>query len=206
MKPTPTVIIICLIVFTMLLSGGLQAASVIEQVWKEKVEGSKDLLKESPDDIRLRFTLAVAYANLGTLDAASREMDALLELDGGKMARQIVKETEAVRKENPEDLLNLNYLAFAYFAINQHTRSRLIFEEILTFDPESVWTLNYYAIVLGNLEEYDLALKVLNQANHIQENKYTHFIISLAYFKQGKTVKGMWHLSKSGDVGLKLLK
>lgn len=194
---------ILLIIFVSL---HIQAASKIEAEWIEVMAEKQAHLDEVPDDVIARFKLAVAYANLGYLEETMQEFELLKEKNSGSKADEMIRDYELLYQIDPDDLQVMNYLAFAYYVNDQYEESEIMFKQIVEADPENLWAHNYYALVQGNKGDYDSALLTLQNARKIEENKYTHFILSLVYYKKGNLFKSLYHLGKSGNVGVELLK
>lgn len=194
-----------LLILLWILSPQLKAVSIIEDEWIKVITANKEKLANSPDDIKARFRLAVAYANLGDLKSAMNELKNLQKLDGKKMTREIIREYELEYKKNTENLFTLNYLAFAYYANGQFNKSKIFFQKIIELDAENIWAYNYLALVQGILEDYDEAIKTLKKAIKIEKNNYTYLILGLIYYQKGQLFKAMWYMGKSGNIGLDFL-
>ncbi len=184
----------------------IYAESIIEDQYKQIIEKDLDAYIDTESQIQARFEQAVAYANLGYIEETLKELDVLKEMDGGKFTKKIIKKYSSELEEDQENIFLINCLAFAYYTDMQYSLSRTFFEKIVELDVENIWPYHYLALVLSELKEYDLALDVMEQAMEIDENKYTHFILSVIYYKNGQVFKAMWHLGKTGNLAMKFLK
>lgn len=184
----------------------LEAKSVIDESWKELIEQINTNLDNSSNLIEDRFKLAVAYANLGEIEKTMTELDKLKKLNGDKSVSQFIKKYEKFYLLEQENLMVLNYLAFAHYIAEQFDDSKMFFKEITEIDNKHIMGYNYLALVQSTLGDYDEALQTLSNARDIDENKFTHLVYGYIYYHKGQVLKAVWHLGKSGDLGLKILK
>ncbi len=196
-----TIIIILAVVI--LMAGNVK--SVAEDQWKKVIQESESVLAESSGDVETRFKLAVAYANLGNLEKTMDELEILQQQEGGQQTWEFINKYEHCYLVNQDDLMTLNYLAFAYYIGYQYSRSKVFFEKIIELNSEDIMAYNFLALVHGSLDEYDEAFKIIQQARNIKENQFSHLVLGMIYYKQGNMFKAMWHLGRAGKLAAGLM-
>jgi tetratricopeptide (TPR) repeat protein len=67
------------------------------------VEQIQALLKSDPDDVFLNFSLAMEWSSAGQFDAALKQFDRVLELDGDYVTAYFRKGDVLARMERTED-------------------------------------------------------------------------------------------------------
>lgn len=204
MKINPLVF---LLLFMFLLPGGIKAQAdiSIEAQWQQIIEECQEILLNQPADIETRFKLAVGYANLGNISHTMDELEALRKQNGEKKPLDFIAKYQDHYTKEPENVFILNYLAFAYYIADHYTDSKIFFKKIIEVNPEQTMAYNFLALVHGSLNEYDAALARVEQAQKIEENQFSHLVFGLIYYQQGNLFKAMWHLAKSGKLGIELI-
>lgn len=168
--------------------------------WEKIKNKSKRELSINPDNIILNFKYGIAMANLGMIEEAYDHFDKLAKRFSQEDLNNALKPYLLLLKDNKNDILVLNYAAFSASVNNNYKLSAKYFEDIISLTPENVWIRNYLAATLINLEKYNKAEKVLKDALKIMENDYTHFLLSIVYYKTGQIFKFIGSLGKSGKL------
>lgn len=177
----------------------------IETQWQEISAECQEFLKTQPENIEIRFKLAVAYANLGNIRKTMDELEVMRQQESAKKPLDFIKKYQNHYNAEPENTIFLNYLAFANYIAKQYKQSKIYFEKIIELNPNHTMAYNFLALVHGSLSEYEAALKRVEQARKIQENQFSQLVLGMIYYQQGNMLKAMWHLARSGKLGVDLI-
>lgn len=176
------------------------SSPVYSENWKNIKNTSKKALDTNPDDIMANFQYSISLANLGKIEEAYNHFELIkdeIELDSfNRTLRPYIKKLE----QNPEDILLLNYAAFAATINNDYQKSAEHFENIIEIESKNVWIMNYLAATYLELEKYEKAISILNKATDIKDNKYSHLLLGMVYYKQGRIIRALLEMGKSGDL------
>lgn len=157
-----------------------------EYIWLttiDELEQKRNLQELTIDEL---FTLAVCYANTGRLHEATKLFGEVDRLESSAEARKkrVASYQEALEGD-PQNMVALNRLAFAYYAIGNYEASVQYFEILLTLDPRNEWTRNYLAYALYQCGRLDEAIGVLQDNLLINpRNSYTHALLGMAYYEK----------------------
>ncbi|WP_027340262.1 tetratricopeptide repeat protein [Halonatronum saccharophilum] len=180
------------------------ASSRFEEQWQEALRINEDLRSESGEEnIVLDYQLAVIYANFGKIEDSMDVLQSIDKSEGREKLRDIIPEYEERFSINPLDIVNSNYLAFAYYIVKDYEKAREVFTELSYIDDQNIWTYNYLAVVEHQLEDYDKAHKTLERSLEIEDNEYTHFLLGVNYYKNGSYFRAMNHIRR-GRRGVRL--
>jgi len=149
---------------------------------------------------------AAAEINLGNLDSALGHFETIGSATRyNQFARQVISSCKTLLAAKPSNLLYLNCLAFAYYAIQQLPESAEAMEKIMVLDPENVWIMDFAAFIYGKMRNIDRGLKLLRKSLEIDPaNQYTHFLLSMAYFEKGNYLRSIYHYLHAPEVRHKL--
>ena len=179
-----------------------QAGSESELDWRSIAEENyqyRQGLEENPESMEFmvaEYELAVAYANLGLIESGMEIFDRLGEDDGEEKLVEIIPEYKEKYELEPEDIENINYLAFAYYINDDYELAREMFEELIELDSKNIWSYNYLAVVYYELEDYEQADDILQQSMSIESNEYTHFLLGMNYYELGNYFRGSYHIGR----------
>ena len=222
-------IIIILFVIFLILGGiflfGEKSYAIDWQNFKaqnlKEVQNDISLNKE----IRYKYNLAIAYANLGEINNSQKTLDEIEDKFGKKEFKKVIypyikqinyKFADSINKNsdriiennsdriiinnNSSELLELNYAAFYYLIFENYSRSSSYFKEIVKRDLENIWALNYLAGNYIMLEEFDKAENYLIKADNIKNNKFTNLLYGYIYYEKGNYIRAFAKLSQTGDL------
>ncbi|HHY48023.1 MAG TPA: tetratricopeptide repeat protein [Firmicutes bacterium] len=160
-----------------------------------------------PDDWQSHLLVAAAYANTGQWSKANDEFRILSTGDYQTRAASVIRENTERLKECPDDMLALNSLAFAYYAIGEDQKSATCFERLMSLDPYNVWLTHYLAYLYTRLGRLDDAISLLRNSLKIDpSNEYTHLLLGLAYQQKGWTLAAFVELLKAPNARREALK
>lgn len=170
----------------------------------------KAILKDNPkpasNDMNARLLVAIALANTGKVVEAKREFDVIGSGDWQSFGAGVIRENEEKIRVNPGDVLALNKLAFTYSAFGRHEEALVCFKALAILDPKNPNTRNYLAMSYYMIGDMDSAVHVLQETVRLNmDNQYTHFLLGLAYQKQGKTGSALLEFMKAPGVVKDLL-
>lgn len=152
-----------------------------------------------PDDLEGRLHLAIAYANQGMVPEAAREFRAIEAAGYEDFGRKVIAKAEEALAKDANDILNLNIVAFAYYAFSDFERSSECFEKLVSLDPQNIWTRHYFAVSLSRIGKLDKAIEVLKGALALDpSNEYTHLLLGLAYREKGWYILSVLELARAG--------
>jgi tetratricopeptide (TPR) repeat protein len=175
-------------------SSSSRGESVVD--WNAIVEAN---VKRPPDDLEARLYRAVAYANQGMIKEAAREFRAIETAGYETFGKEVIAKAEQALERDPEDVVNLNLVGFAYYAFSDFERSAACLEKIVRLDPRNVWTRHYFAVSLSKTGELDRAIEVLRAALSLDPaNEYTHLLLGLAYKEKGWYLLSVLELAQAG--------
>lgn len=163
-------------------------------------------LKPAPDDMDARLLVAIALANTGSVVEAKREFDVIGSGDWQSFGARVIRENEEKIRANPGDVLALNKLAFTYSAFGRHEEALVCFKALAILDPKNPNVRNYLAMSYYMIGDMNSAVNVLQGTVRLGiDNQYTHFLLGLAYQKQGKTGAALLEFMKAPAVVKDLL-
>ncbi|ACL69907.1 tetratricopeptide repeat protein [Halothermothrix orenii] len=170
--------------------------------WNSVKNQANLILKQDPDNILYSFRLAIAMANLGEIEKSYNYIQGISNrISTQQFNKEIKPYLERLgHKENRNNLMLLNYAAFSASINNNHKKAKTYFERIVKLDPDNVWMKNYLAATLLELDFYDQAEDILKKAIKMKSNKYSHLLLGLTYYEQGKYFKALYEFTKSGDL------
>jgi len=187
-----------IVLINILFSNYLQAANDIN--WQQLKETSYYKLQKEPDSIIDNFNYSIALANLGMIEEAYEYFNNIsdsISLDEfNRTLSPKIKELE--RKE--DDILLLNYAAFNATINVNYREAVFYFSKILKYQPNNIWIINYLAASYIEIEEYEKAEKELLKCLEIKENQYSHLLLGLLNYKQGRILRALIELSRSGNL------
>ncbi len=191
-----------LIIVSLLLLSFSLPLSASSHSWKEIEEELIDDLEKSPHDLLLTFELSVCYAKTGRIEEAYALFNALKEMDSTIKPEEVpaIYREKLEEGEGEEYPINLSYLAFAYYVINDYQSAIEAFMELIDLEPDSIWNYNYLALIYRDLDLLLEAEKILKESLVLEENSYTRFILGLTYYDQGRYVRALLEFGRARDV------
>ncbi|AGB40936.1 tetratricopeptide repeat protein [Halobacteroides halobius DSM 5150] len=187
---------LALICFILLSNGQIQAQSKFKPQWQKIITRSKRLLQKDSLNMKEKYKLAVAYANLGKIEAGNKSFKELGREDWKTKLKGVIVTYQKKMKQGKPDIQTINYLAFAYYIAKQYNRAEDLFQKIIQIDSKNIWSYNYLAVTQYKQEKYEQAEKNLKKSLTIEDNDYTHFLLGVNYYKQGNILKAMYHIGK----------
>lgn len=196
-----------LIIVSLLLLSISLPLSASSHAWKEIEEELIHEIEKSPHDLLLTFELGVCYAKTGQIEEAYDLFNALKEMDSTIRPEEVpaIYREKLEEREGEEYPINLSYLAFAYYVINDYQNAVHAFLELIELEPESIWNYNYLALIyrdMGLLQEAEMTLK---ESLVLEENSYTRFILGLIYYDQGRYVRALLEFGRARDIAREFL-
>lgn len=192
------ILLFILVVIILLIPNNASAKSKFNREWKEIAIEKEGYLAKNSDDLIIKYELAVAYANLGQIEESTEMFKSInSKKNRNKLKEKLVIYEELVKKDS-DDIINNNYLAFAYYIVHKYNQAEIIYKKISELDSNNIWAYNYMAVVQHKLKEYDRAEKSLKKSLELDDNQYTHFLLGANYYKKGKFFKAMYHIGKGG--------
>ena len=195
-------LVMILIFLNLFTSIQIQAESQSELDWRSIAEAhyqrrqNLENNEESLEFMVAEYELAVAYANLGLIETGMEIFDRLGEEDGEEKLTEIIPDYEEKYKQEPKNIENMNYLAFAYYINDDYELARDIFKELIELDAKNIWSYNYLAVVKYELEDYKAVEKILQQSMDIEINQYTHFLLGVNYYELGRYGRASYHIAR----------
>ena len=191
------IIILFILVLLLFNAQMILGASKYQAEWEEVAQERKENLQENPQDYLSKYELAVAYANLGKIEKATNLFKSLKKVKNEeKKLKKVIKDYEKELAPNKPDIRLINFLAFAYYTIDDYEESNKLFKDIVSLDAKNIWSYNYLAVTQHELKKYDKAKKTLRKSLEISDNEYTHFLLGANYYKQGNLFQAFYHVRK----------
>lgn len=168
--------------------------------WTSIYRVSKNSLQSDPDNVMANFHYSISLANLGKIEEAYDHFEVIKEKIKIKKFNEVLSPYIKELEEKPDDVLLLNYAAFSASINNKYKKSAVHFENLIKIDCKNVWIMNYLAATYLELKQYKKVLTLLKEAIKIKDNKYSHLLLGMAYYKQGNIFKALLEMSKSGNL------
>ncbi|MGE5575703.1 MAG: tetratricopeptide repeat protein [Syntrophothermus sp.] len=184
------------------------AARPVESPWKQVAAEMEELVAADPDNIEYIFRLAVAYANLGRIDESANAFIRAGEIDKERVyAEKIIAAYRPELDSGRLNLLELNYLAFAYYSEDQYAEACQVFYKVVEADPANEWPRNYLGFSLYKANRLDEAIPVLQKAVRLNpSNEYSHFLLGMAYYYKGWYFRAIGEAARAPNVIKKFFK
>lgn len=227
-KNNKKIIIVLVIIF--LILGGIflfvEKSYAID--WQNfKAQNLKEVQNDISlsEEIRYKYNLAIAYANLGEINNSQKTLDKIEDEFGKKEFKKVIypyikqindKFADSINKNsdrniennseriiinnNSSELLEINYAAFYYLIFENYSKSAFYFKKIVKREPGNIWALNYLAGNYIMLEKFDKAESYLIKADNIKNNKFTNLLYGYIYYEKGDYIKAFAKLSQTGDL------
>lgn len=191
------ILILLLLIFLSIFTVDIYAESNYN--WQELIDTTQSQLESNRSDIVLNYTLAVAYANTGEVVKAYE----IIDVFGNNVSREEFNQAldpylkNLATYQNRDNLLLLNYAAFAEVINRNYDDAVDLFEYIIELDPDNLWAYNNAAAALVEIEEFDKAMNYADKALRMQNNEYSHLIKGLVYYKRGNYVRALFQATRS---------
>ncbi|MCK8828212.1 tetratricopeptide repeat protein [Natroniella acetigena] len=187
----------CCLIILILSQGLVIAQTKYETEWQDIIT-ERDKILGQEDDLKAKYELAVAYANLGEIEKVNDIFDYLDEEveDYEEKIEEMIEDYQVKLASNPDHIELLNYLAFAYYINRDYQEAEDKFERVIELDPKNIWSYNYLAVVNYKLEDYDRAEENLKYSLELEKNPYTHFLLGANYHKQRNYFRAVYHISR----------
>lgn len=178
-------------------SSGIKAESNYN--WQQLIKTTNEQLENDSGDIILNYTLAVAYANTGEIKKAYD----IIDVFGSSVSREEFNTAVSLylddwnRYIDKNNLLLLNYAAFADVINKDYDHAVDLFKYITEIDPDNLWAYNHAAAAMMELERYDEALDYANKALRMKDNEYSHLIKGVVYYENGNYFRALIEAASS---------
>ncbi len=170
------------LIVLLILMLGATALATSKVNWDSLVSQNR-----SPKNLEQRLLLGVAYANLGKIEESSAQFEILGKTNYDVFAREAIRTAEKRLAKDHDSLVDLNCLAFAYYARNNFKAARNIFQKLAYLDSRNIWSHNYLALVYSKLGQTDSGIEQLKKSLAIEpKNQYTNLLMALAYTEKGQ--------------------
>ena len=166
--------------------------------WENFKQESLQQLKQTPENAVVRFEYAISLANLGQVEESYEQFDILGEEKTREQSRKEIEEHLNTIKNNI--ILKYNYYAFLAVVDKNYQESIEYFYELIALEPENVWIYNYLAASYYELEEYENAKVILDEALDLKDNSYSHLLYGLIYMEEGKYFRALRAFNRSGKL------
>ncbi len=178
----------------------------VEKVdWEELNVTSSKILQQHPEDIMANFNYSISLANLGMIEEAYDYFNNLDDVIPLKEFNKTISPFIKLLEKRENDILLLNYAAFSSSFNLKYKESITYFERLVTLEPENVWIKNYLAASYIEIKEYEKAEKELLECLSIKNNQYSHLLLGVIYYHQGKTLRALIELGRSGSLASRIL-
>lgn len=165
--------------------------------WKNVIHKRKQKLEEKPNDYIIKYELAVAYSNLGEIKKATKLFKDLKKVKNrDQKLEELIQNYKGDLQNSEYDIREINFLAFAHYTADNYKQANKLFKEIVSLDPENIWSYNYLAVTQHELKKYSKAKESLEKSLDIKDDEYTHFLLGVNYYKQGNLFKAFYHVRK----------
>ncbi|MFW6001111.1 MAG: tetratricopeptide repeat protein [Halanaerobium sp.] len=192
-------LLIFLLLIVLLLNFNLNIKAESNYNWQQLIKTTNEQLKSDSSDIMLNYTLAVAYANTGEIKKAYD----IIDVFGSSVSREdfnaavslyLTDWESYIEKDN---LLLLNYAAFADVINKDYSDAVDLFKYIIEIDPDNLWVYNHAAAAMIELKRYDEALEYANTALRMEDNEYSHLIKGVVYYENGNYFRALLEAASS---------
>lgn len=164
--------------------------------WSDLFERTKE--RTDPEG---RLLLAAALVNLGRLKEAQEQFEFVSQTEHRAFALQVINRYQALLEENPEDLLALHLVAYAYYALERYDQAVSFLERAIKLEPRNVWPKHILALAYGKLNRAQDGIDQLKEALELDPgNQYTHLLLSMAYFQQKNVMMAVFHYLRAPDI------
>jgi tetratricopeptide (TPR) repeat protein len=188
-----------LLLIVLLLNFNLNIKAESNYNWQQLIKTTNEQLKFDSSDIMLNYTLAVAYANTGEIKKAYD----IIDVFGSSVSREDFNAAVSLYLDDwnsyieKDNLLLLNYAAFADVINKEYSDAVDLFKYIIEIDPDNLWAYNHAAAAMIELERYDEALDYANMALKMEENEYSHLIKGVVYYENGNYFRALIEAASS---------
>jgi tetratricopeptide (TPR) repeat protein len=192
-------LLIFLLLIVLLLNFNLNIKAESNYNWQQLIKTTNEQLKFDSSDIMLNYTLAVAYANTGEIKKAYD----IIDVFGSSVSREDFNAAVSLYLDDwnsyieKDNLLLLNYAAFADVINKEYSDAVDLFKYIIEIDPDNLWAYNHAAAAMIELERYDEALDYANMALKMEENEYSHLIKGVVYYENGNYFRALIEAASS---------
>lgn len=154
-----------------------------EQITKQAELTSK--LNQTPNDVDLRFELAMAYASTGWIELGWEQLKLVPKLNSNYEKVVYDKYSELVKRE-PDNWGAHFRLAFAHYFKKDKAAAIKSFKQVLAIKPDHIWSMGLIALILGEQKQYDECIKWSKKALEINNDATAiHFLLGSAYYETG---------------------
>lgn len=173
--------------------------------WDEILKESQYILEKNERDILANFRYSIALANLGLILEAFENFDYIKEFISLSEFNATINPYIKGVDEKSEDVILLNYAAFAYVINGNYNNSVKYFQKIIEIEPANIWIRNLLAAAYLELSDYNSSKREARKALEIKENKYSHLILAIAYYRTGNYINSLLELHSAGDLARKVI-
>jgi tetratricopeptide (TPR) repeat protein len=178
-----------LLIVSLLIINSTDAWRITEEL-EEEIKIKKAAVKANPDDPHARFDLAITYAYTNHFVNGWNELKKTVDLDSEFRKKGLETYIRKVNAE-PNDWRLRFRLAFAYYFNEMKEEAIHELKNVLILDPYNVWAYGYIALIYGELEDVDAAMKYTKEGLAIDSNVAAlHLLLSEGYYKKGDAWRG----------------
>ncbi len=142
-------------------------------------------VKANPKDPNAYFDLAITKAYTNDLFGGWDNLKKAVEVDPN-YRQEGLKLYLAKVWASPNDWRLRFRLAFAYYFNDRKNEAIEQLKNVLILDPDNVWAYGYIALIYGELDEIDQALKYTRTGLKIDSNVAAlHLLLGEGYYKKG---------------------
>lgn len=193
---------LCLILCLFSFLSSAYAWTITKELQAE-VKQKQAALKANPHDPQAHFDLAITYAYTNQIEAGWSELKKVNEMDPNFEKVALPKYIKLVNADPGNWKIRFR-LAFAYYFNGQKSEAVRELKNVLISDPYNVFAYGYIALIEGEQDHVDEALKSVKQGLKIDRQVAAlHLLLSQAYYKKGDNWKGF--LEAAETIRLKAL-
>lgn len=197
---TITLVVIFLILAT------FTASAYIEPDWENIKKIALEKKEREPEDIMANYNLAISQLNLGEIKSAYRTIKNFENKFDQRDFIDIVSPYIHLANRYPDNILLLNYSGFFGYINRNYNLSIKYFKMILELTPDNYHIRNFLSASYIEKGKLDYALQEAEKALETKDNKLTHLLLGVIYYRQDEIVKALNEFSKSGDLMLEYFK
>ena len=180
-----------LVLITLILLLGLPALGWrITKELEQEIIQKRAMVHQNPQDAQAQFELAVTYAYTNNIIDGLNTLKKIPDMDPSFRQKALNLYIEKVTAK-PADWRLRYRLAFAYYANQMRQPAIRELKNVLKIDPYNVWAYGYIALIYGEQNKVDLAMKYARQGLKIDNNVAAlHLLLAEGYYKKGDSWRG----------------
>jgi tetratricopeptide (TPR) repeat protein len=159
--------------------------------WRITPELQKELaakqaaVRRNPKDPDARFDLAISMAYTNNIQDGWTNLKKTVEIDPGYRKKGLDLYLQKVI-DSPNDWRLRFRLAFAYYFNDRKKEAIRELDNVLVLDPYNVWAYGYIALIYGELNEVDTAMRYTRRGLKIDSNVAAlHLLLAEGHNRKG---------------------